>query len=157
MKAYVDTNIYDYVALRHPVYGEACREILRDVNEGELETYGSMLVAIEILGSLAEIDTNMAVGGVKAFFSLPVKIIPIDERIIESAATIALEADVSYDAVHASTMARADVSTVITEDVEHWTRIRGRWARVKAKTHVALEEIKIVRPKEYARWKVTLV
>jgi len=145
--AYIDTNIYDYVALKHPAYGEACKNIVRDIYEGKLETYGSILVAVEILGPLMEIDADMAVGAVKAFLSLPVKIIPMDESTIQSAVTGA-----SYDAVHASAMARKGISTVITEDLGHWKMIQSNWSRVRDKISTTLGEIEIVRPKEYVKW-----
>jgi len=140
------------VALKHPVYGEVCKNIVGDIYERKLETYGSILVAVEILGSLMEIDADMAVGAVKAFLSLPVKIIPIDESTIQSAATIALETGASYDAVHASAMARTGISTVITEDLGHWKMIQSNWSRVRNKISTTLGEIEIVRPKEYAKW-----
>jgi len=140
------------VALKHPVYGEACKNIVRDIYERKLETYGSILVAVEILGSLMEIDADMAVGAVKAFLSLPVKIIPMDESTIQSAVAIALETGVSYDAVHASAMARTGISTVITEDLGHWKMIQLNWSRVRNKISTTLGEIEIVRPKEYMKW-----
>lgn len=153
MRAYIDTNIYDYVALRHPVYGKACREILSDVYERKLEAYGSILVAIEILGSLAEIDTKIAAGAVNAFLSLPIEMVPIDNRSIEMAASIALETSVSYDSVHASAMAKAGVPTIITEDFEHWSRISTRWMKIRDKMSIEFKEIEVVRPTEYVRWK----
>lgn len=58
-KVYIDTNIFDYVALKHEIYGKACKEILDDVGTF-LDTYCSFLVPIEILGSLSEIDVSIA-------------------------------------------------------------------------------------------------
>lgn len=153
MKAYIDTNVYDYVALRHPLYGEPSKKILTDIYEDQLEAYGSVLVAIEILGSLAEVDSRIASGAVEAYLSLPIKTIHIDERILKMAGDIVAEAGVSYDSIHASAMCSAGVSTVITEDLEHWSKIKQSWSRIRERTGAYSQEIEFVRPMEYDAWK----
>ena len=135
LSAYIDTNIFDYVALRHPKYGLACKKITDDIRDGRLKAYCSYLVPIEILGSLARVDRRIAAGAILAFFSFPIDMIPIDERIIREASEITLETGVGYDAIHAAAMRRRDLQTIITEDIEHWRKIEG---------------IKILRPHEYS-------
>jgi len=134
LRAYVDTNIFDYVALRHPKYGEACKGITDDIRDGKIEAYCSFLVPIEILGSLAEIDPHISVGAVTAFFAFPIKLISIDEGLIREASSLMIESKAGYDSIHAAAMARAELKVVITEDIEHWRRFKG---------------VKIVRPLEY--------
>jgi len=134
MKAYIDTNIFDYMILKHPVYGEACRRICEDVRDGKIDSYCSLYVPIEILGSIAQINSGKAAVAIAAFFSFPIKIIELDERLIREAGKISLATGLSYDAIHAAAMKKYGLNTIITEDIEHWKKIKG---------------IKIIRPLEY--------
>lgn len=68
MSFYVDTNIFVYSALAHPVYGKSCKEIVDDIQNGKIEAFCGFLVPIELLGSLAEIDVKRAAVAVVAFF-----------------------------------------------------------------------------------------
>ncbi|MFH0850059.1 MAG: type II toxin-antitoxin system VapC family toxin [Candidatus Bathyarchaeota archaeon] len=130
---YIDTNIFDYVALRHPKYGPPCKRILDDVVNGGLKAHCSQLVPIEILGSLSRIDRDIAFGAVLAFYSFPIAMIPLTERIIRDASALTLETGVGYDAVHAAAMRSRGLKTVVTEDVDHWKKLG----------------VEIVRPLEY--------
>lgn len=67
--AYVDTNIFDYVALRNPIYGKACLEVLRGIGR-EFNATCSFSVPLEILGSLSRKDFEIAYGALIGFFSL---------------------------------------------------------------------------------------
>ena len=134
LSAYIDTNIFDYVALKHPKYGLACKRITDDIRDGRLKAYCSYLVPIEILGSLARVDREIAAGAILAFFSFPIEMIPLDERIIREASEITLETGVGYDAIHATAMRSRELQTIITEDIEHWRKMEG---------------VKIIRPLEY--------
>lgn len=135
MSFYVDTNIFVYSALAHPVYGKSCKQIVDDVQNGEIQAYCGFLVPVELLGSLAEIDVKRAAVAVAAFFSLPLEMIDIDQHIVRDAVSITLESGVSYDSIHAACMKRRDLDTIITEDVKDWSRIKN---------------IKIIRPLDYA-------
>ncbi len=136
--AYIDTNIFDYVALKHPKYGLACKRITDDVRDGKLKAYCSLLVPMEILGSLARVDREITAGAVLAFFSFPIEMILIDERLVREASEIMLKTGVSYDSIHAAAMRRRGLKTVITEDVEHWKKIT---------------DINIIRPLDYEKTK----
>jgi predicted nucleic acid-binding protein len=133
---YIDTNIFDYCALAHPVYGKACKHIVDDIQNEKIEAYCSFLVPIELLGSLARINTEKAAIAMAAFFSLPISMIQIDERILHDAATIMLDSGVSYDSIHAACMRRNGLDTIITEDTKDWKKIKN---------------VKIIRPLEYQR------
>jgi predicted nucleic acid-binding protein len=133
---YIDTNIFVYSALAHPIYGKACKRIIDDIQNKNIKAYCSFLVPIELLGSLARIDAEKAATAVVAFFSLPIAMIQIGESVLQDAATIAIESGVDYDSVHAACMQAEGLDTIITEDIKDWRRIKG---------------IKIVRPLEYLK------
>lgn len=133
---YIDTNIFDYSALAHPVYGEACKHIIEDIQNRKIEAYCSFLVPIELLGSLARIDREKAAIALTAFFSLPINMIQVDEWVLQRAASVMRDSGVSYDAVHAACMNTKGLDTIITEDVADWKKIRN---------------VKIIRPLEYPR------
>ena len=134
-RAYIDTNIFDYVALKHPVYGTPCKRITDDIADQKIEAYCNYLVPIEMLGSLAKVNPEIAAGAVLSFLSFPIKIIPLDEKILSRASEIMLETGITYDAVHAASMEAKGLDTVITEDMEHWGR---------------LKHLKVIRPWEYS-------
>ena len=136
MSYYIDTNIFDYSALAHPVYGKACKHIIDDIQNKKIEAYCSFLVPIELLGSLARIDAEKAAIAVVAFFSLPINMIQIDEWVLQEAASIMLDSGISYDSVHAACMRRKDLETIITEDFTDWKKIKN---------------VKIIKPLEYQR------
>ena len=136
MSYYIDTNIFDYSALAHPVYGKACKHIIDDIQNKKIEAYCSFLVPIELLGSLARIDAEKAAIAVVAFFSLPINMIQIDEWVLQEAASIMLDSGISYDSVHAACMRRKGLDTIITEDTKDWKKIKN---------------VKIVRSLEYQK------
>ena len=136
MSFYIDTNIFDYSALSHPVYGQACKNIIDDIQNGKIEAHCSFLVPIELLGSLSRIDLEKAAIAVVAFFSLPISMIQIDERVLQDAAAIMLDSGASYDSVHAACMRREGLDTIITEDTRDWRKIKN---------------VKIIRPLEYTK------
>ncbi|KPV63889.1 MAG: hypothetical protein AOA66_0619 [Candidatus Bathyarchaeota archaeon BA2] len=135
MSFYIDTNIFDYSALAHPIYGKACKQIIDDIQNGKIDAYCSFLVPIELLGSLAEIDVQKASIALAAFFSLPINMIQVDEWVLRDSVSIMLESGVTYDSIHAACMRRKGLNTIITEDTKHWAKIKN---------------VKIVRPLDYA-------
>ena len=141
------------MALRHPLYGEACKEILSDVVKGVIEAYGSILTPIEIFGSLSEINANIAAGAVDSYFSLPIRMSSIDEGAIRVAIMIAVSSGVTYDSVHASVMYKERISTIITEDVKHWRRIENQWLPTAEKIRINVPGLELVRPLNYQLWK----
>ena len=136
MSYYIDTNIFDYSALAHPIYGKACKSIIDDIQNEKIEAYCGFLVPIELLGSLARIHAEKAGIAVAAFFSLPISMIQIDEEVLHDAARIILDSGVSYDSIHAACMKRKGLDTIITEDVTDWKKIKN---------------IHIIRPLQYEK------
>jgi predicted nucleic acid-binding protein len=133
---YIDTNIFVYSALAHPVYGKVCKQIIDDIQDEKINAYCGFLVPIELLGSLTRIDSGKAAIALSAFFSLPINMIKIDQRILMDAANITVDTGVSYDSVHAACMHKEDLDSIITEDITDWKKIKV---------------FKVIRPLEYPR------
>jgi predicted nucleic acid-binding protein len=137
-RVYIDTNIFDYVVLRHPTYGKACKEILDDIGSF-LDVACSLQVPVEILGSLSEIDKNIAFKALVGFFSFRIKLVEISEKILLDAGKISFKTGINgYDAVHVATMKEENIKTIITENYSDFKKIKG---------------IKIIRPLDYSRKK----
>jgi predicted nucleic acid-binding protein len=122
---YVDTNIFVYSALAHPVYGKPCKHVIDDIQNQKIKAYCSFLVPIEILGSLAKIYPERAPIALNAFFSLPIEMLQIGEQILQDAAYITRQSGVRYDSIHAACMRRNGLDTVITEDVTDRKRMKN--------------------------------
>ena len=136
MSFYIDTNIFVYSALAHPVYGKPCKQIVDDIQDQKIKAYSGFLVPIELLGSIARINPGKAALALEAFFSLPINMIVIDEQILQNAAKLTLKSGVSYDCVHASCMQSKGLDSIITEDVTDWKKIKN---------------FKIIRPLDYEK------
>ena len=137
-RVYIDTNIFDYVALRNVTYGKACKEILDDIGT-TLEASCSYLVPVEILGSLSEISTQTAFKALLGFFSFKLSLVEVDEKLILWASKLAKKDKINgYDAVHVAAMKKAKIKTIITENYDDFKRIKN---------------IEIVRPLDYQKWK----
>jgi predicted nucleic acid-binding protein len=122
--------------LAHPVYGKPCKHVIDDIQNQKIKAYCSFLVPIELIGSLAKIDPERAPIALNAFFSLPIKMLQIDEQVLQDAAVITRQSGVRYDSIHAACMRRNSLDTVITEDITDWKRIKS---------------FQIIRPLEYEK------
>jgi predicted nucleic acid-binding protein len=122
---YIDTNILVYSALAHPKYGKACKRIIDDIQDRKIEAHCSYLVPVELLGSIAKIDSKKVGIITRAFFSLPIRMIDINEEILDLAANIAREYKISYDSIHVASMRSLGIKEVITEDVNHFRKVKG--------------------------------
>ena len=140
-KVYIDTNIFDYVALKNITYGRACKEILDDIGV-ILDVSCSFLVPVEMLGFLSEISTKIAFKALLGFFSFKLNLIEVTEKLILSAAKLAKNTKINgYDAVHVAAMKKEKIKTIITENYKDFKVIKG---------------IEIVRPLDYPKWKVNI-
>lgn len=138
LKVYIDTNIFDYVALKNVTYGEACKKILDDIGV-ILDANCSFLVPIEILGSLSEISTKISFKALLGFFSFKLNLIEITEKMILDASKLTKKTGISgYDAVHASAMKKEKIKTIITENYDDFKKVK---------------DIEIVRPLDYQKWR----
>ena|SRR3989338_5994611 len=139
-KVYIDTNIFDYVALKNVTYGKACKEILDDIGT-ILDASCSFLVPIEILGSLSEISVKTANKALLGFFSFKLNLIEIDEKLVLSASKISEKDKINgYDAIHVAAMKKEKIKTTITENYDDFKKVKN---------------IEIVRPLDYRKWKTS--
>jgi len=74
---------------------------------------------------LSKLDPKKAGFAVELFFSLPINMIQIDEKTLQTAAEITAKSGVAYDSVHAACMCAKSLDTVVAEDVKDWRRIGG--------------------------------
>ncbi len=155
-RAYVDTNIFVYAIIHHPRYGDKCSRILRDLGR-RFEAHGSHMVALELLGSLAKINTSVARRAVKLYLALDMPIHMIDEEILHMASLINETVNIGYDSIHAAIMAANKVPTIITNDLDDWLKLASKYHRVREALRkegyaVDLESLEIVSPDTYDDW-----
>ncbi|MGC8578176.1 MAG: type II toxin-antitoxin system VapC family toxin [Thermoproteota archaeon] len=131
INAYIDTNIYVYVALNNIRYFEKCKRILEDASDGKLLAYGSLLVATEILGSLSRIDPRIAQEALKAYLSMPVSNLEITPEVLQLAALINTVTNIKYDSIHAAVMILNGVSNIITNDIDDWILFKDKYTNLK--------------------------
>jgi predicted nucleic acid-binding protein len=159
-KAYIDTNIFVYATLKHPDFGNDCQQILRDVNKAIFAAYGSNFVAIEILGTLAKIDAPKASKGVQSYLKSPILNLAVDARVVEFAGFITEVVNIRYDAIHAATMLLNGVNTIITNDIDHWKKLKTRFSRVvplleKNGLIAPVTGLIVISPADYLTWRAT--
>ena len=133
-RAYVDTNIFDYVVMRDTRYGAACRRVLQGIGS-KFDAVCSFQVPAEILGSLSTIDHRLAQEALIGFFSYPIKLVEISQKLLSEAASISVETKISgYDAIHVAAMRQENVHTIITENYKDFHKVK---------------DIEVIRPHEY--------
>ncbi|RLE68942.1 MAG: VapC-like toxin [Thermoprotei archaeon] len=143
-RVYIDTNIFIYVAVRHPDFYTACREVLEALVEEEYAGYGSQLVLFELFGSLSKVSVEAAYEASMAYLDLPLRILHVDRRTLLLARDVAELSHATYDAVHAALAARGGVQVVVTEDLDNWGRIASIWGKVRRRHGVG--ELTVVSP-----------
>ncbi len=161
IKAYIDTNIYVYAIIHHPVYGELCAEILKDVDRGVYEAHGSILVALELLGSLSKISPHVARRATEDYLSLGITLLNIDEDVIRLAAIINEVVNIKYDSIHASLILLNDIPIIITNDLDDWYKVSGNLGGILERMGeegytTMINELQVVSPKEYEEWRKTI-
>ena len=161
IKVYIDTNIYIYAIIHHPVYGEPCAEILRDISRGFYKVHGSMLVALELLGSLSKISPYVARRATEDYLSLDITMLDIDEDAVRLAAIINEVVNIKYDSIHASLMLLNNVPTIITNDLDDWHKVSRNLDKILEKIKgegytTMVNKLQVISPKEYEEWRKTL-
>lgn len=138
MRAYVDTNIFVYSMFAHPKFGLACKAVIDDLEDYEIEGVISTLVPVEVLGVAVKYEPPKAKLATTSIYSLPLKILEINSNILSLASETALKYNLSgYDAVHVATSIKAGVEYFISND-DDLERV---------------DEIKLLKPLEYKEWK----
>lgn len=132
------------MAVEHPEFYAACREVLEALVSEEYTGYGSNLVLFELFGSLSRISVKAAYEAATAYLDLPLHILHVDRETLILARNIAKLSHATYDAVHAALAARNSVQVVVTEDVGDWKRIASVWDKIRREHEV--EELTVLSP-----------
>ena len=143
-RAYIDTNIFIYVAVKHPYFYEECYNILEKLVEKEYAGYGSSLILFELFGALAKINVNAAYDAVNQYLNLPIKLLNPNRETFVYAKEIAMHSKTTYDSLHAALMVQNNICTIITEDLEDWRKMLSAWHKLKEK--YKLNDLAIISP-----------
>ena len=86
MNIYIDSNIFIYVALRHPQFGEPCRRFLSKVQQGMMSAVTSAITLCEVHYEVTKhLGKEAAELVIQSISSLPIEILSVDINIIYSA------------------------------------------------------------------------
>ena len=157
IRAYIDTNIFVYAILHHPEYGNICSKILEDFKDKVYEPYGSMMVALELFGSLSKINPSIARKATELYLSLDITILPLNTEALTLALLINEVVNIRYDAVHAAIMILNDIPVIITNDTDNWLKLSRNYEKVLEKLinegyHISLTKVNVVTPNQYSKW-----
>ncbi|RLE60245.1 MAG: hypothetical protein DRJ35_03835 [Thermoprotei archaeon] len=155
--AYIDTNIFVYAILHHPVFGNEAERIVRDAVRGRFEAYGSLLVAIELLGALSKINVNKASIATEAYLQLDVRLLGIDHLTVKVATIINRLTGIKYDSVHAALMFLNNIDTIITNDEKDWKQVTSKAREILDELKVygvepEISKIHVVTTNTYKKW-----
>jgi len=130
---YIDTNIFVYVALKHPDFYRKCYDILDMLVLKEFTGYSSHLVLFEFFGALSKINIEAAYEVVNSYLDLPLTILELNRETFDYAKEITMLLKTTYDSLHAALVAQNGIDIVVTEDIENWSKILVAWQRIKEK------------------------
>ena len=123
---YLDTNVIVYAIENHPRYGEACKRILEDVEDGKLRVSCSVLILVELISVLKKLNGVLSRQGGKelviednigAVLSLPITWVDLDLLIIEKASTYSFNIS-GVDYTHVATMEVSSITEILSADGE---------------------------------------
>jgi len=115
---YVDSNIFIFAATDKGALGRDCRAFIGLLSEKKVNCAASYLVVDEVMWVLRKnVGKGNAVRIAKALLSLPVKWVEVDRavmiRMLEVCESTALD---PRDAIHVSSMRKAGLSRILSED-----------------------------------------
>lgn len=123
---YLDTNVIIYAIESHPKYGEKCKDILKAVENAELEICASTLILVEVINVLCKLNMILEAAhkeklnirkNIDAMLSLPIKWIELDFAIIRRASEYQFRVS-GTDYLHVASMELNLVNEVISADEE---------------------------------------
>lgn len=123
---YLDTNVIIYAIESHPKYGEKCKDILKAVENAELEICASTLILVEVINVLCKLNIILEVAhkeklnirkNIDAILSLPIKWIELDFAIIRRASEYQFKVS-GIDYIHVASMELNLVNEIISADEE---------------------------------------
>jgi len=133
---YIDTNVFVYVALKHPDFYRECYNVLDMLVSGEFTGFGSHLVLFELFGVLSRFNVEAAYEAVNSYLDLPLTILELNRETFSYAREVAKLSGVTYDSLHAALIAQNGIDVVVTEDIEDWGKIVRVWSKIKEKFKV---------------------
>ncbi len=157
-KVYIDTNIFVYAILHHPEYGEKCSNIIRDIKQYHYEPHGSLMVAIELLGSLSRISPSIAKKAVNLYLSIEQLVMhSVSEDVVQLASLINDVVNIKYDSIHAAIMILNDIPVIISNDTDDWLKLIDNYGKVREyieeKMYIKTpRKIELITPSDYSQW-----
>ncbi|MEM2082330.1 MAG: type II toxin-antitoxin system VapC family toxin [Candidatus Bathyarchaeia archaeon] len=117
---YVDTNVWLYAILAHPIYGEGCKGILKGIELGEVEAAISTQVLSEVAGVLYSQCKVRDVGKyVAVILSYPLRVIDLSADMVLQATRYSEEYGISpYDGRHVAAALSASAPEILSADKE---------------------------------------
>ena len=138
-KVFIDSNIFTYHLSGHSVFGETCREILKNVERGEYESYVNDVVLSEVLLNFIKSELFRLKGMkpqrvvreikrdpsliapvnfdvvTKLFENLRVETLPVSCEFNELVRIIGVHSLLPNDALHVVTMQRYGITDIATK------------------------------------------
>jgi len=117
---YVDTNIWIYAMIAHPIYGPRCKKVLEDIETGKLDALISTQVLSEVAGVLySQYGVKDTTKHIAAMISYPIEIATVTINTIRSAAEYARDYDIlPYDGIHVSSAMEQGTTQIVSADRE---------------------------------------
>ncbi|MCS4541217.1 MAG: type II toxin-antitoxin system VapC family toxin [Euryarchaeota archaeon] len=118
LSKYVDSNIFFYAKILDAKYGEACANIIQNIEEGKIKAAISTLVILEVANALRKYGFENEVKDMTdAIYSLDMVINDIDYGITREAIEFYEKFRISsYDCLHIATMRKLGVTEIISAD-----------------------------------------
>ncbi len=120
---YIDTNVIGYAIENHPKYGNVCKKVLLDIQEGSIKACSSFLVLIELINVLSKINRSLPGKridirrSIEAVLSLPFVWLDISTFTIERASEYTYNVS-GADYMHIALMEINMVNSIISADKE---------------------------------------
>ena len=119
---YIDTNVFVYAIENHPKYGAACKKILIDIMNKEIDAACSVIVLAELLNVLVKMrkltgDKLDVRKSINAVLSLPITWFDLNFFVLENAADYNYKIS-GIDYVHIATMEIHSIKKNISADAE---------------------------------------
>lgn len=135
MRAFIDSNVFIYVAQAHPEFGEACKKILKDIELRNIEAVTSVLNIAEVAEFIDRNENRKAATNVvELLLALPMDIEDVVKEHEIDALSIFSTSKASYfDTVFVAVMKEKFIDTIITND-SHFEDVKG---------------IKVIKPLDY--------
>lgn len=116
MRAYIDSNIFIYYALRHRELFEPCKRILGDIVNGRLDAFTSVLALTEVYHVISkETERDKAERAINAILSLPIEV----KDIFVSTFLLVMRRSENlqvFDSIHLTVAEEYQADCVITND-----------------------------------------